>query len=103
MALAIRTLRSADAGFRQAFAALLDRAQELDARVEGVVRDIIRNVRSRGDTALLEYTAKFDRWTPASAAALEIPAARLAEAAKNIPAEQSAALEAAAQRVRDYH
>jgi len=103
MALSIRTLRSADAGFRQAFTALLDRAQELDARVEGVVRDVIQNVRTRGDAALLEYTAKFDRWTPASAAALEIAPARLAEAAKTIPAEQRSALEAAARRVRDYH
>jgi histidinol dehydrogenase len=103
MALSIRTLSSADAGFRRDFLALLDRAQELDARVEGVVREVIQNVRSRGDAALLEYTSKFDRWTPASAAALEIPGARLAEAATSIPAGQRAALEAAAQRVRDYH
>jgi len=101
--LAIRRLDSSDAGFRAAFAALLDRAQELDRNVEGVVREIIQGIRARADGALLEYTAKFDRWQPAAAAALEIPRARLAEAAQNIPADQRAALEAAAARVRDYH
>ena len=103
MTLAIRQLNTADAGFRAAFTALLDRAQELDQKVEGVVREVIDNVRRRGDAALVDYTAKFDRWSPASGAALEIPHARLAEAAQKIPAEQRAALEAAAARVRAYH
>jgi histidinol dehydrogenase len=103
MTLAIRTLDTADAGFRAAFTALLDRAQELDARVEGVVREVIQNVRARGDAALTEYTAKFDRWTPASAAALEIPRADLAAAAASIPSAQRQALEQAAARVRAYH
>jgi len=103
MTLAIRRLNSAEAGFRAAFSELLDRAQELDQKVEGVVREVIHNVRTRGDTALAAYTVKFDRWTPASAAALEIPQARLAEAARTIPADQRAALEQAAARVRAYH
>jgi histidinol dehydrogenase len=103
MTLAIRRLNSAEAGFRAAFLELLDRAQELDQKVEGVVREVIHNVRTRGDTALAAYTAKFDRWTPASAAALEIPQARLADAARTIPADQRAALEQAAARVRAYH
>jgi len=103
MTLAIRRLDSATGDFRAAFTALLDRAQELDARVEGVVREVIGAVRKRGDAALADYTAKFDRWTPASAAALEIPRARLAEAAAAIPAAQRQALEQAAARVRAYH
>jgi len=103
MSLKIRTLNTSDAGFRAAFTALLDRAQELDAKVEGVVREVIQAVRTRGDAALVDYTSRFDRWTPATAATLEIPRARLAEAAKKIPADQRAALEAAAQRVRAYH
>jgi len=103
MTLAIRRLSSAEAGFRAAFTELLDRTQELDQKVEVVVREVIQDVRSRGDAALLEYTGKFDRWQPASAAALEIPRARLVEAAKSVPADQRAALETAAARVRTYH
>ncbi len=103
MTLNIRRLDSAAADFRATFTALLDRAQELDSRVEGVVREVIAAVRSRGDAALVDYTAKFDRWTPASTAALEIPRADLAAAAAAIPAAQRQALEQAAARVRAYH
>ena len=103
MTLALRTLSTTDSNFRAAFTALLDRAPELDAKVEAVVREVIGAVRKRGDAALLDYTARFDRWTPTSAAALEIPQARFAPAAQKIPAEQRQALEQAAARVRRYH
>lgn len=103
MSLKLLTLNTTDHGFHAAFAALLDRAPELDAKVETVVREVIAAIRARGDAALLEYTARFDRWTPASAAALEIPKERFAQAAQKIPANQRAALEQAAARVRRYH
>jgi histidinol dehydrogenase len=103
MALALRRLDSGAAGFGAAFSALLDRSQALDPKVEGVVREVIQQVRTRGDGALVDYTTKFDRWTPASAAALEIPRAQLAEAARKIPNGQRVALEQAAARVRAYH
>ena len=48
--LTIRRFDSTTADFRAAFSALLDRAQELDARVEGVVREVIAGVRTRGDS-----------------------------------------------------
>lgn len=103
MTLALSTLSTAESGFRAAFTALLDRAQGPDAKVEGVVRDVIGAVRSRGDAALVDYTARFDRWTPASADALAIPPALFAQAAEKIPAVQRKALEQAAERVRRYH
>ncbi|MEK7712014.1 MAG: histidinol dehydrogenase, partial [Pseudomonadota bacterium] len=103
MTLALRTLNTADPGFRAAFTALLDRVQGLDAKVEDVVREVIGAVRTRGDAALLDYTARFDRWTPASATTLEIPPTLFAQAAQKIPAEQRTALEQAAARVRRYH
>ena len=103
MTLTIRSLDTTAAGFRAAFVSLLDRAQQLDAKVEAVVREVIGAVRARGDDALLDYTARFDRWTPASAAALEIPQTLLAQAVQNIPADQRTALEQAAARVRRYH
>ncbi len=103
MTLALRTLNTAEPGFRVAFAALLDRAQGLDAKVEAVVREVIGAVRTRGDAALADYTVRFDRWTPTSAAALEIPQPLLAQAAEKIPTDQRTALEQAAARVRRYH
>jgi histidinol dehydrogenase len=99
----IRVLRSQDAGFRAAFTTLLDRGQTDAGEVEAQVRAIIAAVRARGDAALLEYTARFDGHQPASVAALELPRARLKSAAAAIPAEQRAALESAAERIRAYH
>ncbi|MBI5612641.1 MAG: histidinol dehydrogenase [Gammaproteobacteria bacterium] len=99
----IRMLRSADADFRAALARLLDRAQSAAAEVEPQVRAIIDAVRARGDAALLDYTARFDRFQPASAAALELPRTRLKAAAAAIPAVQREALTDAAERIRAYH
>jgi histidinol dehydrogenase len=102
-AINIRVLRSADADFRAAFTRLLDRAQSAAAEVEPQVRAIIDAVRTRGDAALLDYTARFDRFQPASAAAMELPRTRLKAAAEAIPAVQREALMNAAERIRAYH
>jgi histidinol dehydrogenase len=103
MKLVLRTLNTAEPGFRAAFTALLDRAQQLDAKVENVVREVIDAVRLRDDAALIDFTARFDRWTPAAAASLEIPQILFEQAAKKIPSAQRMALEQAASRVRRYH
>ena len=98
----IRRLSTADADFSAQLQALLAWESVSDAQVQGTVDAIIRDLRSRGDAALLDYTRRFDRWEPASAADLEIPPARLAQAWEAIPAVQRAALETAAGRIRAY-
>ena len=47
--------------FAQAFDAFLDAKREEDARVDTAAAEIIEAVRARGDAALLDYTARFDR------------------------------------------
>ncbi|HKU39516.1 MAG TPA: histidinol dehydrogenase [Polyangiales bacterium] len=68
-------------------------------RVEPVVRDIIRNVRDRGDAALREYTLRFDH-REQQAITLHDWRER-AEGA--VPAATRAALQHAADRIRRYH
>ncbi len=75
----------------------------LDGDVAAVVADIIRDVRARGDAALLDYTAQFDHHPLASASALEISRERMASALAAISGEQRQALQQAAERVRSYH
>ena len=41
-------------------AGLQDRFQLADSKVQGVVSEILNAVRDRGDSALIEYTQKFD-------------------------------------------
>ncbi len=98
----IQRFSTSDADFQTRLTALLAWDAVSDDRVQRTVADIIRAIRARGDAALLEFTARFDRWTPAAAADLELPNARLKQAWNTIPATQRAALELAAARIRAY-
>ncbi len=98
----IRRLSTTDADFSAQLQALLAWESVSDSQVQETVDAIIRDLRARGDAALLDYTRRFDRWEPASAADLEIPTARLAQAWEAIPAAQQSALETAAGRIRAY-
>jgi histidinol dehydrogenase len=98
----IRKLNTTDADFQQQLAALLAWDSVSDDAVNQVVADVVAAIRSRGDAALVEFTGRFDDWSPGSAAALEIPLGRLAEAWERIPEDQQRALHHAADRVRAY-
>ena len=99
----LRRLETATAGFDDALQRLLHWSAETDAAIEERVAAIVADVRARGDAAVLDYTARFDRVQAASMAGLEIGAAELRAALAQITPAQRAALEAAADRVRDYH
>ena len=102
MSTGIRRLNSADSDFYRQLDELLAWEQVSDEQVGQTVRDIISDIRARGDAALLEYTNRFDRMQAGSIAELEISQARLQQALVEIPAEQREALERAAARVRAY-
>jgi histidinol dehydrogenase len=96
------TLNTRDPGFEAAFAALLSQKREVAEDVDAAVAAIIADVRARGDAAVLDLTARFDR--------MELTADRLAFSAEEIAAEVAkvspedrAALELAAARIRAYH
>ena len=66
----IRRLNSQDSSFAVDLERLLDWDQTTDPAVESVVRDIIADVRTRGDAAVIEYTQRFDRWSVSDASEL---------------------------------
>lgn len=74
-----------------------------DAAVTDTVRNILADVKQRGDDAVVEYSQKFDRVKATSLSDLEISLERAQQALNNIPAAQREALEKAAERVRLYH
>jgi histidinol dehydrogenase len=98
----IARLSTTDAEFDARLDSLLAWDTVSDLAVRRRVDEIIADIRARGDHALLEYTARFDRWQPQDAAALVIPAARLAQAVELIPLAQRDALASAATRIRAY-
>ncbi|UCC56537.1 MAG: histidinol dehydrogenase [Gammaproteobacteria bacterium] len=98
----ITRLDSRDEGFREALEQLLTREAEYDRQIDATVSDIIADVRTRGNAALMELTARLDGWSVSDAADMEIPAARCDVALETIPAKQRAALELSAERIRAY-
>jgi len=99
----IRKLSANAEGFKAELEALLAWETVSNDSVNDIVKDVLKNVRQRGDEALLEYTAKFDRMTLAKGSELEIPQAELEAALKRIPKDQRDGLELSAQRVKNYH
>ena len=95
-------LNTSSADFDDRFQAVLSAKRENSADVGAVVGDIIADIRARGDAALIELTARFDRlWlTPQT---LRIPQIEIEAAIAGIGNEDRLALELAADRIRDYH
>ena len=103
MTVQIRHLATSQPDFEAAFQKVLHWSAETDTAIEDRVAAILADVRTRGDAAVLAYTARFDQLDVASLADLELGQAELKAAFDSLPAEQRTALEAAAARVRSYH
>src|SRR5688500_17381805 len=99
----IKKLSSADADFNKALAKLLAFENAQDSKLDSIVADILVDMKTRGDEALLEYTRRFDRVDATSVTELELPRKLLQQALQSLPQNQRHALEQAAQRVRLYH
>jgi histidinol dehydrogenase len=98
----IRTLTTTDANFWSDLQDLLAWDSVSDDAVFNTVNGILKDVRKRGDAAVVEYTNRFDRMSVGSMAELEIPLERLQQALHNITPEQRTALEQAAARIKAY-
>jgi histidinol dehydrogenase len=95
-------LDTSDIDFEAAFQALLGAKREDSPDVDAVVAGIIADVRARGDVAVLELTAKFDR-LQMDADGLRFTRAEMEDYCAQVSDEDRAALELAATRIRDYH
>jgi histidinol dehydrogenase len=96
-------LDSRQPDFRARLDKLLAFDDSQDASIARTVDDILRDVRARGDAAVLDYTRRFDRVRVERMAELDIRHADLIAALDDLPLDQRTALEAAAMRVRAYH
>ncbi len=67
------------------------------------VSDIVERVKKEGDTALIDFTNRFDQMNSSSASELEISSKELSSALDNLPGSQKKSLEIAAQRIVNYH
>jgi len=95
-------LDARDPGFGQAFRNFLNAYRDDSANVEDVVRDIISDVRARGDEAVIELTRRFDR-IDLTADSLRITEDEIAVARAACDNATLDALSTAAERIRAFH
>ena len=103
MSVQIRHLDSTEPDFQRKLMDLLAFEASEDEAIERTVAQILVEVKTKGDSALLAYTQKFDRVSAVSVPELEITQDELAAALAALPAAQRSALEEAARRVRVFH
>ena len=96
-------LKSGDDDFWSRLKGHLAWESSSDASVQATVREIIDNIRQRGDQALIEYTNRFDRMEVKSMQELVVPKERLQLALEAISEKEREALIFSAERVRAYH
>ncbi|MGB3277830.1 MAG: histidinol dehydrogenase [Pseudorhodobacter sp.] len=95
-------LKTSDRDFEAQFSALLGMKREDSVDVDDIVAGIISDVRNRGDAAVLDLTARFDRLT-LTPDGMRFSAAEIDAECAKVSDEDRAALELAAARIRDYH
>jgi histidinol dehydrogenase len=98
----IARLTSSEPDFGRELDRVLAWDESTDTDVHARVSDIIARVRKEGDSALLEFTRRFDRFELSDAGGLEIPKDSLRAAWDNLPAATANALRTAAERIRTY-
>ncbi len=96
-------LSSKSEGFEDEIRALLGSKRETSEDVDHIVRDILRDVETRGDAAVLDYTNKFDRMSAKSMGELKVTEAEIDAAVAQIPANTLEALQLAHDRIRSHH
>ena len=99
----IKRLTTTQTDYQEQMDTLLAWEGVSDDQVNSTVKDILKNIRSRGDEALVEYTNKFDRMNVRSMEELTFSKEQINAAYNRVPTEQREALEIAAERVRSYH
>ncbi|MCW8893057.1 MAG: histidinol dehydrogenase [Deltaproteobacteria bacterium] len=98
----MRILKFSDADFSEQFRRIEQRAEEVPVDIEETVKHIIADVRERGDAALFDFSARFDR-LELTVETLEVSDAEMATAVKSVSAESMTALQLAADRISAYH
>lgn len=100
-----KRLDSKESGFQAAFESLLTEKREVSEEVDGIVSGIIKDVRKRGDAALIDLSRKFDR-VDLQATGLAFTGDEVADAIERVKKEAPDALEAlnfAHDRVMAHH
>ena len=98
----VRLLRAGEKGFDQYLSKVEERVIQDSLRLERKVQSIIKDVRKRGDKALVHYTQVFDR-VRIPIKQLRVGREEIKEAYENVPRDFLKTLEKAARRIQRFH
>nr|WP_139800804.1 histidinol dehydrogenase [Geothermobacter hydrogeniphilus] len=98
----MQILKFSDPGFDGAFRRIEQRAEDIPEGIEQTVKQIIADIRQRGDAALFELTARFDR-LQLDAGSVEVSEAEIEAACAAVEPQAYADLKLAAERIAVYH
>lgn len=96
----MKIIRVLDDAYKSIINQLLQRGDEDFSEIDKVVLDIINDVKSKGDSALKDYTAKFDG---AKIDQIRVSETEINDAWDQIDSELKSILEEAATNIRSYH
>ena len=98
----MKIINSNAAGFKDFFHELRQRGVAHSSKLLSDVAEIVRDVAVRGDEALFQYTAKFDRYE-LTAATVEVAPEERNNALSLVRPEDLEVIKAAARRIEKYH
>ena len=98
----MRLLRSGEKEFDEYLSRVEGRATQDGLRLEREVRTILKNVRQKGDEALLHYTRVFDGFR-VTANQLKVESGEIHEAYRKLPQDFLRTLKKAAHRIQKFH
>ena len=99
----MRILDTKDRDFNAQFQEILERGAMDIEQVSQIVNDILKEVKSEGDLALLRHIAKFDRWEPKGIDEIAISKEEMKRAYENLEPKLKDALNLAYKRIESYH
>jgi len=98
----LRILRAGEKGFKEYLSKVEDRIAQNGLRIEREVRSVLKDVRKRGDKALVHYAQVFDG-VRVSIHQLQVKREEIKQAYRDVPRDFIGTLEKAARRIRRFH
>ena len=99
----MKLLNSSASDFFAQLDAMTHYAGALDEQVDRTAAEILKDVKARGDAAVLDFTRKFDRLDVPNMQALELTKAEMKTAYETIDPGLRNALHVARDRIESYH
>jgi len=99
----MKIIKTTSSEFEKEFNEILSRGKMDIESVEGIVKNIINEVKNEGNQALFRHIAKFDKWEPENDKDLEISKEDMQKAYENLDEKLKKALHLAFDRIKAYH